>query len=199
MKAFRIAVFCALLSVTASGGQPPGDKKNDPQEKIEPRKSPGVGQKYLARFVGEWTVEKEFYSRQAGAAPTKTKGVVVQEMIHEGRFLRSEFTFESPTGKSTGTGLIGFEPDTGLFTSTWIDSRQTKMSCRQSKEPFDGKQIVLHGVNFEGEKAGRKSKTVSTIDADGRTFYHRQYGYNEDGTERLVMQMKMTKKEPATK
>ena len=25
--------------------------------------------------------------------------------------------------KTTGTGMIGFEPETGLFTSVWVDSR----------------------------------------------------------------------------
>jgi len=43
-------------------------------------------------------------------------------------------TFDGPGGKTTGTGLIGFEPETGKFTSVWIDSRQTRMSLRSA--PF---------------------------------------------------------------
>ena len=64
-------------------------------------------------------------------------------MVQEGRFLQSDFVFDGQAGKTTGMGLIGFEGNTKLFTSIWIDSRQTKMSLRRSKTSFDGEQIVL--------------------------------------------------------
>jgi hypothetical protein len=114
-------------------------------------------------------------------------------MIHDGRFLRSEFTFDSPTGKTTGTGVIGFEPATGVFTSTWFDSRQTRMSFRRSKDKFDGKEIVLYGVSFEEAKDGRKSKTVTRLEDGGNKILHRQFSIAPDGTERLVMQLEMTR------
>src|SRR5262249_42322003 len=141
-------------------------------------------------------VEKKFFPR-GGGEPSLSKGTCKQEMIHGGRFLRSEFTFESTDGaKSTGTGLIGFEPDTGFFTSTWIDSRQTRMSFRKSKEKCAGDTIVLYGMGLGGEET-RKSKTVTTLEENGTKIVHKQVSLADDGTERPVMQLTLTKK-PAT-
>ena len=118
-----------------------------------------------------------------------------QEMIHGGRFPRSEFTFDGPGGKTTGTGLIGFEPETGKFTSVWIDSRQTRMSFRQSEDKFDGEQIVLIGKSLgEGGKDGRRSRTVTRLEDGGKKIVHRQYSDTPDGKERLVMELVLTKK-----
>ena len=196
MLLIRLSLFCGIL-VFLAAGQPPkkSDDKKDPQEKFEPKSGPGTGQKFLSAFVGDWAVEKSFYPRTEGAAPAKSTGICKQEMIHEGRFLRSEFTFDGTAGKTTGTGMIGFEPANGLFTSTWIDSRQTRMSFRRSKDKFDGKEIVLFGVSFEEQKDGRKSKTVTRIEDDGKKIVHKQYSIAADGAERLVMQLAMTKKD----
>src|SRR5262249_31996556 len=119
-----------------------------------------------------------------------------QTMIHGGRFLESQFTFQTGSEKSTGTGLIGFEPETGKFTSVWVDSRQTRMSLRQSAEKFDGTQIVLFGKELDGRE-GRRSNTITKREDDGKKIVHRQYGISADGTERLVMELVLTKKEAA--
>lgn len=63
-------------------------------------------------------------------------------MIHDGRFLQSEFTFGNGESKTTGTGIVGFETQTGLFTSVWTDSRSTRMSLRQSKDKFNGEVLI---------------------------------------------------------
>lgn len=191
--ALRMSAFVGFLLVAVAGGQPPAKPtgKPDPQEKFEPKAGPGAGQKFLTAFVGEWDVEKTFFPRTEGAAPAKSKGTCKQEMIHDGRFLKSEFVFDGPTGKTTGTGTIGFDSATGLFTSTWIDSRQTRMSFRQGKEKFDGKTIVLYSASLGDDRGDRKSKTVTTFDAESKKILHRQFGIAADGTERLVMQLEM--------
>ena len=70
------------------------------------------------------------------------------------------------------------------------------MSFRQSEEKFDGKKIVLVGkVLGEGPKeGGRKSQTTTTLEDNGNRIVHRQVMIDADGTERLVMQLVMTKK-----
>jgi hypothetical protein len=125
--------------------------------------------------------------------PVVQKGDCRQTMIHGGRFLQSEFTFESEGGKTTGTGLIGFEPESGKFTSVWIDSRQTRMSFRQAEGKFEGEQIVLFSKELDG-KDGRRSKTVTKLEGDGKKIVHRQFAVSPDGTERLVMELALTKK-----
>jgi len=187
-------VFAGSI-VAQAGGQPPS---KDPQSQFEPRSSPGAGQKYLERFVGDWEVAKTFYPRSG--EPSRQKGECRQSMMHDGRFLKSEFTFEQGDGKkSTGTGLIGFEPASGKFTSVWTDSRQTRMSFRQSKDKFSGEEIVLYGSSLDPPTTdARRSRTVSKLEDGDKKLLHRQYSINADGTERLVMELAMTRKKAAS-
>jgi hypothetical protein len=185
--------ICPFVGTPASAQRDEPSETKDPQSKFEPRSKPGEGQKFLRRFVGEWDVVKTFHPRTGD--PVRQKGECRQAMIHDGRFLRSEFTFRRGEEKSTGTGLLGFEAETGLFTSVWTDSRSTRMSFRQAREKFDGKQIVLHGRSLgDAGKAGRSSRTVTTMDDAGGRIVHRQYTSSEGGKERLVMELLMTKK-----
>ena len=94
----------------------------------------------------------------------------------------------------SGLGLIGFEPEGGKFTSVWTDSRQTRMSLRQSEDAFDGEQIVLYGKELSS-KEGRRSKTVTRLEADGKRIVHRQYAMEAGTADRLVMELTMTRKE----
>jgi hypothetical protein len=195
----RLTLFVLLfssLSVYCVVGQPPlkkDDKKDegkDAQASFEPKSKPGLGQKYLEKFVGDWDVAKTIHRKMG--EPARQKGQCKQTMIQGGRFLQSDFTFESEGGKTTGTGIIGFEPETGKFTSVWFDSRQTRMSFRQADGKFDGEQIVLFSKELDG-KEGRRSKTISKLEGDGKKIVHRQFSLAQDNTERLVMELVLTK------
>jgi hypothetical protein len=179
------------------------EPRKDPQSSYEPKSRPGAGQKYLEAFVGDWDVIKVFYPRSG--PPVRTPGTCRQTMIHDGRFLQSDFVFEQDGRKSTGLGLIGFEAPTGQFTSVWTDSRQTRMSFRRNREPFDGKQIVLfsRSLDEEKQKGGTPgpppSRTVSRIEDDGRRIVHRQFNTGPDGKERPIMELIMTRKPEASR
>jgi hypothetical protein len=115
-------------------------------------------------------------------------------MIHEGRFLQSDFVFRQGGKTTTGLGIIGFEPESGRFTSFWTDSRQTRMSVRQSRDPFDGHQIVLYSRSLDaGGDEARRSKTISRLEDGGRKLVHRQYALGPGGEERLMMELVMTR------
>jgi hypothetical protein len=185
---------CLSSTFTAAQEKSPSAKQKDPQSEYEPRSKPGQGQKFLQGFVGSWEVAKTFHPRSG--EPLRQKGECRQTMIHGGRYLQSDFTFRHDEEKTTGTGLIGFDPASGLFTSVWIDSRSTRMSFRQGQEKFDGKQIVLYSCSLGGEgKQGRVSRTVTRLEDGGRRIVHRQYTAGEGGRERLVMELVLTKKD----
>lgn len=174
------------------------EKPKDPQAAYEPRSEPGAGQKFLERFVGDWEVLKTFHPRSGD--PVQASGECRQLMVHGGRFLQSDFVFHQGGKDSTGMGVIGFEADSGRFTSFWTDSRSTRMSVRQSEGPFNGKEIVLHSRSLNpDEKDARRSRTVTRLEDDGRKIVHRQYTAGADGTERLVMELVMTRKAGAPK
>jgi hypothetical protein len=190
--AFLLALTALATHSAAALPQETADGKKDPQAKLEPRSRPGEGQKFLEQFTGDWDVEKTFHPRNG--EPARAKGECRQKMVQGGRFLQSDFTFGSGTAETTGTGLIGFEPETGKFTSVWIDSRQTRMSFRQSEGKFDGKQIVLEGKELGAEKPARRSKTVTALEDGGKKIVHRQFAVDAEGAERLVMELALTRK-----
>jgi hypothetical protein len=186
-----MAVTMSLLGLAAAD-PPQKAATQDPQAKFEPKSAPGAGQKYLQGFVGDWEVAKAFFPRSG--EPSRSKGTCRQSMIQGGRFLQSEFTFGEGDRKTTGVGLIGFEPESGAFTSLWIDSRQTRMSHRRSRDKFDGSQIVLYSASLEPEaKEARRSKTLSRLEDGGKRIVHRQYSLGAAGEERLVMELVMTR------
>src|SRR5262245_58784384 len=112
----RLLHLCVPLTLIAfAGAQEPPKAPKDPQASYEPRSGPGAGQKFLERFVGDWDVVKTFHPRTG--EPARTPGTCRQRMIHEGRFLQSDFVFGTKDSATTGMGLIGFETATGKFTS----------------------------------------------------------------------------------
>jgi hypothetical protein len=182
-------IVIAFVAVISASGQ---EQKKE-QTKFEPRSEPGGGQAFLKRFEGDWDVTKTIY-RQTGD-PSRVAGRCRQTMIHDGRFLQSDFTFEQRGRKTTGMGIIGFEPESGTFTSFWTDSRQTRMSVRQSRDRFDGEQIILFSRSLEPDgKEARRSKTVSRLEDGDRKLIHRQYALSPDGKEQLFMELTMIRR-----
>ncbi len=184
-----IPVFCLAL-----GAQTPAQKNpKDPQSAYEPRSKPGLGQEFLRKFVGDWDVVKTFYPKTG--EPFRSTGECRQAMIHDGRFLQSDFIFNTKGAKTTGQGVIGFETDSGKFTSVWTDSRATRISFRQSQDKFNGEEIVLYGRTLGGEAKGpSRSRTVTRLEDNGRRIVHRQFAIDAEGKERPVMELILTKK-----
>jgi hypothetical protein len=197
MRLPRFRAFAVVFAIGfLAGADDPPKPQRDPQSNVEPRSSPGAGQKFLQKFVGDWDVVKTLHIRPD--QPLKMTGECRQTMVHDGRFLKSEFVFTRNGVKSTGLGMIGFEAETGTFTSVWTDSRTTKMSLRQSQEPFNGEEIVLHDRWLsENSKGKYRSRTVTRLEDNGRKIVHRAYVTMPDGKERLFMELLMTPKAAA--
>ncbi|MEO8431222.1 MAG: DUF1579 family protein [Acidobacteriota bacterium] len=181
----------------APSGTPaaPAGTPSDFQRRYEPPSGPGAGQTYFKTYEGEWVVQRNFYPPNGGPVSRAT-GECTQKMVQDGRFLQSDFTFHSADGKTTtGEGISGFDPQTGLFTTFWFDSRSTRVSIRQSREPFDGKQVVLYSVSIGGSHGQEHvSRTVSHLEDNGRKLIHQQFNADATGKERLLMELIMTKK-----
>jgi Protein of unknown function (DUF1579) len=170
----------------------------DSQSSYEPRSNPGIGQVFLAKMAGDWTVVKTFYP--AKGPPQSDSGTCTQTMINDGRYLQSDFVFGTGQDQTTGIGIIGFDPDSGRFTSVWADSRSTRMSIRQSADTFDGKQIILYNrpLGAATTRPSRTSRTITHLEDNDNRLVHRQYIRLPDGSERLVLELMMTRRLPAT-
>ena len=155
--------------------------------------TPGAGQKLLAQFAGDWDIVKTFFPMNG--KPIVTKGTCKQYMVQDGKFLQSDFTFVNPDGaKSTGTGISGFDSKTNRFTTVWYDSRQTTMSIRQSDGTFDGKNIVLWDTPLDPDNPGRKTVARAHLEEDGRLLLHRHFLIDDKGQERMMIELRMTRK-----
>ena len=163
------------------------------QNQYEPPNGAGAGQRLLAQFAGEWDVVKTFFPKSG--KPIMTKGTCQQYMIQDGKFLQSDFIFFNADGtKSTGTGISGFDSKTNRFTTVWYDSRQTTMSIRQSDGTFDGKNIVLWATPLDPDHAGGRSVARAHLEEDGRLLLHRHFTIDDKGEERMVIELRMTRK-----
>jgi hypothetical protein len=159
----------------------------------EPPNAPGAGQRLLAQFAGDWDVVKTFFPKNG--KPIVSKGACKQYMIQDGKFLQSDFTFFTPDGtKSTGTGISGFDSKTNRFTTVWYDSRQTTMSIRQSDGTFDGKNIVLWSTPLDTEHSGSKTVARAHLEEGGRLLLHRHFLIDAKGEERMIIELRMTRK-----
>jgi len=199
-RTLTLALLALGLAAGAALAQPksaPAPPK-DTQAKFEPPSGPGAGQAFLKQFEGEWTVERNFYP-PGGGAPNHATGECTQKMVQDGRFLQSDFTFHQDGKTTTGTGISGFDPQTGLFTTFWYDARSTKFSIRQSRDPFDGKQIVLYSASLAATHGqDHPSRTVSHLEDGGRKLIHQQFNQGADGKEHLLMELILVRK-PAHK
>lgn len=193
-SAFLLAGSFARGQQTPASSPPSTPKPKDFQARYEPPSGPGAGQAYLKTYEGEWAVERNFYPPRGGPVSRAT-GECAQKMIQDGRFLQSDFTFHQDGRTTTGTGISGFDPQTGLFTTFWFDSRSTRVSIRQSREPFDGKQIVLYSVSLGGSHGEEHaSRTVSHLEDGGKKLIHQQFNTDASGKEHVLMELIMARK-----
>jgi hypothetical protein len=71
------------------------------------------------------------------------------------------------------------------------------MSLRQSKDKFDGQEIVLYSKSLGEGTDARSSRTVTQLAENGKQIVHRQYVPGEGGAERLMMELVITRKSDA--
>lgn len=202
MKILRVSALIMIVAAAvlmARQSQEPvrPSPKAEPQAAYEPRGKPGAGQALLSQFAGDWDVVKTFYP--AKGDPVQTKGECHQRMVQDGRFLETNFTFfERDGGKSTGTGISGFETKTNKFTTVWYDSHQTSMSLRQSDGTFDGKEIVLYATSLDPDKPGRHTVARAHLEDNGNVLLHRHFLIEDNGKERLMIEFRMTRRPAAS-
>lgn len=189
MRCPPLAPVLALCTLLATGCHAPETERL--QAQFEPHSAPGAVSPLLVRMVGDWDVAKTVWPRDGGEAAT-TSGTCRQFLVQGDHFLQCDFRFGEGSAATTGTGVIGYDAASHRFTSTWFDSRSTRMSVRQGPGEPDAASIQLEGQAL-GDPAARRSRTESVLDPDGNRIVHRQWSRNADGSERLAMQLVLTR------
>jgi hypothetical protein len=68
------------------------------------------------------------------------------------------------------------------------------MSIRQSDGTFDGQNIVLLATPLDSEHPGRKTVARARLEEDGRLLLHRHFMIDDKGEERMMIELRMTRK-----
>ena len=70
------------------------------------------------------------------------------------------------------------------------------MSFRQSRDKFSGEEIELYSRSLQDSgTATRVSRTRTHLEDNDRKLIHSQFSIAQDGSERLMMELVMTRKE----
>jgi len=86
--------------------------------------TPGEVHKMMAKSVGDWTADISMWM-QPGAQPMKTTGVMKNEMILGGRYLKGTNTGTFMGQPFEGISTTAFDNAKKIFINTWIDNMGT--------------------------------------------------------------------------
>ena len=204
----RARLWPALLALAMASGaalaqKPPEPKPGpapaspaprDAQAKYEPPSGPGAGQQFLKTFEGEWTGRAQLQSAQRRPSEQGDRRVHAEDGA--GRPV-PRVRLHIPPGRQDHDWQRHqrLRRADRLFTTFWYDSRSTRFSIRQSREPFDGKQIVLHSASLTASHGQeRQSRTVSHLEDGGNKLIHQQFHQDAGGKEKLLMELILTRK-----
>jgi hypothetical protein len=109
-----------------------------------PMPQPTVEHKLLKDHVGTWKVACTFYM-DPSAPPMQTEATEVVELIGE-FWTVSKFTSNIMGMPFTGSCTMGYEPHTGRFVSSWVDSMAPAFFLLSGTQKGD--TITLTGKAF---------------------------------------------------
>ncbi len=185
------AVALASFTGCASSDEP----EMDPEEMMaqwEAMNRPGEHQEHLKSMVGTWDVVNTMWM-EPGAEPMVSKGVAVNRMIMDGRYLEGEYEGEWEGEKFTGKGLTGYDNMTGKYINVWADSMSTGLMTSEGECTQDGKVFNFECEMNLGEMGGiQKCREVITIvSPDKYTF---EWFEKRGGDEMKTMEIVYTRK-----
>lgn len=131
---------------------------------------PTEAHELLAREAGVWEASTKSWMAP-GAPPEESTGVETNQMLG-GFWLVSEFQGDMGGVPFTGRGQIGYDPETGDYVMTWIDSMAPKLfQCAGSyDETTRTLTFVGEGTDFMTGEA-KRMKLATRYDGDDRKHF----------------------------
>lgn len=120
---------------------------------------PGEHHKELAKSVGEWGLTGWFVMNP-GESPTEFAGKMVTTPVFEGRYFKSDMTFDMMGMPMGGLAFAGYDNIQGKYVSTWIDSMSTGIYYAEGYMSSDGK-LIQKGTKFMPDGTQVVSKMVT--------------------------------------
>lgn len=167
MKAWTAGAMVTSLLVAASGSPARSTNKG---KIVDPRE-------VIALEEGVWDAVITSPPRTAGAKPTVTTGVQVNELRSGGMWMLNRMTVGG--GAYEGTGIWGYDRKTGRYSGAWVDDGNARI--RMDDGSWDPDTNTMTWFAEVERPDGRKLRMRATSTFVGNTRTYRSYALTDAG------------------
>ena len=193
IAAFVVIFVPAIPSAQAQQQMSEQDKKM--MEQMMKYGTPGKAHELLRKYVGQWDVDILTW-RDPAMPPEKSKGMMTNTLIFDGRFVKCDFDGMMGDMKALGLEVIGFDLFKNTYTTFWIDSWSTTFLVTTGTLDMTGKVLTETGTFPDAMTDGKtmqKIRNVTTFMDDG-SYKFEMYMAMPDGKEMKGMELLCKKK-----
>lgn len=149
--------------------------------------TPAVPHQMLAKLAGTWKAKMSIWMAP-GAEPVESVGKSVQEMIMNGRFLRSNFEINMMGMAFTGLGFQGYDNSKKKYVSTWIDNMSTSLAYGEGTFDKENNLLVTTGRMESPEMGGEVDyRTTTQIIDDNKHVFTMYVGSGDQEKKAFVI------------
>jgi hypothetical protein len=186
-----IAVFPAVIWAGGSPQTAGQEKQMTQQQMMDMMKKygmPGKHHEFLKKYVGEWEIEVRTWEAP-GTEPMQSTASAKNELIFDGRYLKSQFEGLMMGMGFKGLQIIGYDLFQNKYVGFWIDSMGTAFYLTTGMLDASGNVLTETG-NWADPMTGgnRKVKIVTTFMPDGK-YRFEMFMYMPDGKEFKSMEL----------
>ena len=180
-----------LIGIPALGGEAESGMSAEMAENMARAAAPNEHHRHLAELAGDWDWTSKMWM-QPGAPPMETKGTARNELLMDGRFLRSEFHGDFLGQPFTGMGIEGYDNVQERHVGVWFDSAGTMMLNFLGDCSEAGK-VLTSSADFLDPMTGTKTtfKGKTTIVNDNEYLFE---SWNSDPNGEFHKSMEITYK-----
>ncbi len=195
-----LALIAFLLTpILAVSGKASGQEMSDQDKKMMEMTmkygTPGKNHEFLKKYVGDWGVETKMWPKP-GAEPAMGKGTMKNELLFDGRYLKSNFEATMMGMKFIGLEIIGYDLYKNKYVTFWVDNMSTAFVKTSGLLDESGKVLTETGEwpdpMTEG-KTMQKVKNVTKFIEDGKYMFA-MFMVMPDGSEFKSMELTATRK-----
>lgn len=189
----NILLVHALPSIV--GGQEMSAQEKKMMDQMMKYGTPGKGHEFLKRYVGDWDVVISTW-QSPGAPAQMSKGTMKNQLIFDGRYLKSDF--EGVMGGMTFKGfeVIGYDLFKKMYRTFWIDSMSTGFLTTSGTLDMAGNVLTETGTSPDPMTDGKtmqKFRNVTTFMGDGK-YKFEMFMVMPDGKASKGMELVCTRK-----
>ena len=191
MISLAVPVF-AMAQEKKADAPPPSDQEKAMMAAMEKLAAKGEPHRKLALLAGEFTVSAKCFM-PGSDQPQVSQGTNKNELILDGRWLRSDFAGSMMGQSFTGLGLLGYDNSLQKYVGTWVDSMTTQIMQMQGTADASGNVITLTGESY-CPAVGQRAQFRYVYTLGGNDSYKFEiYGPGPDGKEQKGMEITYTR------